>query len=81
MEHRIANGSSHSHGVFLLSSSGMDIIMRPGVVEYRVVGGTLDFTFFSGPSPRSVVEQFSAVTGKSMLPPLYALGLNLCRWG
>lgn len=81
LEHRIANGSSNSHGVFLMSSEGMDIIMRPGVIEYRIVGGTLDLTFFSGPTPQSVVEQYSAINGKSALPPLFSLGFNLCRWG
>jgi hypothetical protein len=30
--------TSLSHGVFLLSSQGMDVLLRPGVVEYRVLG-------------------------------------------
>ena len=59
----------------------MDIILREGVIEYRLVGGTLDLTFFSGPSPTEVVQQYGDVAGHSQLPPLFALGFNLCRWG
>lgn len=57
----------------------MDIILREGVIEYRLVGGTLDLTFFSGPSPTEVVQQYGDITGHSQLPPLFALGFNLCR--
>jgi alpha-glucosidase len=57
------------------------VILRPGVIQYRIVGGTLDFTFFSGPSPTAVVQQYGAVSGFSQLPPTFALGFNLCRWG
>lgn len=59
----------------------MDIILRDGVIEYRIVGGTLDLTFFSGPTPTAVVQQYGAITGFSQLPPLYGLGFNLCRCG
>lgn len=33
-----ANGKSSSHGVFLLSSQGMDILLRPGTIQYRTIG-------------------------------------------
>lgn len=75
------NGTSASHGVFLLNSAGMDIILRTGVIEYRIVGGTLDLTFYSGPTPIEVVQQHGEVSGFSHLPPEYALGYNQCRWG
>jgi hypothetical protein len=32
------------------SSNGMDVILRDGVIEYRAIGGTLDFCkYFNGP--------------------------------
>lgn len=76
LEHRMLpnTSSSVSHGVFLLNSAGMDIILREGVIEYRIVGGTLDLTFFSGPSPIEVIQQYGEVSGFSHLPPLYSLG-------
>jgi alpha-glucosidase len=32
------DGKSYSHGVFLLSSQGMDILLRPGTIQYRAIG-------------------------------------------
>ena len=70
-----------AHGVFLLNSHGMDVILRKGVLQYRVIGGTLDLYFLSGPSPVAVVEQYSAIVGKPLQAPDWALGFHLCRYG
>jgi alpha-glucosidase len=73
--------------VFLNSAAGADILlMSPtssnvSVIEYRMLGGTLDFYFFAGPSSQAVVEQYSEVVGKPIWTPLWAFGLHLCRWG
>jgi alpha-glucosidase len=56
-----STSSSSSHGVFLLNSHGMDILMRPGVLEYRVIGGTLDLYFVAGPRAIDVHEQYSQI--------------------
>lgn len=75
-----ANGSSStSHGVFLSSSQGMDIVLRDGVIEYRVLGGSLDFYFVAGPTPNAVIEQLSGAYGKPALPPYWAFGFHQCR--
>lgn len=37
-----------SHMVYFQSTSGLDVILRPKVIQYRAIGGTLDFRFFSG---------------------------------
>lgn len=49
----IRNGTDdqiESHVVHYQNTAGLDIIMRPGVIQYRAIGGTLDFRFFSGDS-------------------------------
>ncbi|KZO90710.1 glycoside hydrolase family 31 protein [Calocera viscosa TUFC12733] len=85
-------GNADSHGVFLLQTSGMDILLRPGVVQYRAIGGTFDFYFFSGDSasatgagttnsPLSVVEQYVQFVGLPQMPPLWGFGYHQCRWG
>lgn len=43
-------------------------------------GGELDYYFFSGPHPKQVVEEFTALTGRTPLPPLWALGYQQCRY-
>lgn len=33
----------NAHGVFLLNSNAMDIILQPNALTYRTIGGILDF--------------------------------------
>ncbi|XP_065212096.1 lysosomal alpha-glucosidase-like [Planococcus citri] len=74
--------SGASHGVFLLNSNAMDIILQPApAITYRTIGGVLDFYFFLGPSPRDVVSQYYEVIGTPFLPPYWSLGFHLCRFG
>lgn len=66
VEHRYAKdnktGSTkgRSHAVFLRNSHGMDVVLRNKAVEYRAIGGTLDFYFFAGPDPKQAIEQYGA---------------------
>ncbi len=59
----------------------MDILQRDGVIEWRVIGGTLDFYFVSGPTPIKAIEQYSEIAGKPQQMPDWAFGFQLCRWG
>ncbi|CAM9676465.1 unnamed protein product [Discosporangium mesarthrocarpum] len=43
-------------------------------------GGALDLVMLPGPTPREVFRQYSDVSGKPDLPPLFSLGLHQCRW-
>ncbi len=43
-------------------------------------GGELNYYFFYGPSPKKVVEDFTALVGRTPLPPLFALGYQQCRY-
>ncbi|ORY35079.1 glycoside hydrolase family 31 protein [Naematelia encephala] len=72
---------SLSHGVFLRNSHGTDVILRTGVVEYRTLGGTLDFTFLAGPEPHRVVQQYSNVVGRPAQMPYWSFGFHLCSIG
>ena len=46
-----------------------------------MLGGTLDFYFFSGPTPSQVIEQYSEVVGKPAWQNAWAFGYQQCRWG
>jgi alpha-glucosidase len=89
LEHRFSSTSntSSSHGVFLNSAAGADIMLLTpsssniSLIEYRMIGGTFDFYFFSGTSSQAVVEQYSEVVGKPNWNPLWSFGFHLCRWG
>ncbi|XP_060108603.1 lysosomal alpha-glucosidase [Heteronotia binoei] len=71
-----------AHGVFLLNSNAMDVILQPSpAITWRTTGGILDFYIFLGPDPKSVVRQYLDVIGYPFMPPYWALGFHLCRWG
>jgi len=42
------NSSVKTHAVYLQNTAGMDVILRERLIQYRAIGGTLDFRFFSG---------------------------------
>lgn len=44
------------------------------------LGGELDYYLFTGPTPAAVVEQLTRLTGRPLLPPLWALGFHQSRW-
>nr|XP_019012327.1 alpha-glucosidase [Kwoniella pini CBS 10737]OCF51108.1 alpha-glucosidase [Kwoniella pini CBS 10737] len=70
-----------SHGIFLLNSNGMDVILRDGVIQYRAIGGTFDFYVFSGPAPNDVAAQYAQAVGYPQVMPEWSFGFHLCRWG
>ena len=60
----------------------MDIILQPTpAVTYRTIGGIVDLFFMMGPTPEAVVSQYHDVIGHAVMPPYWALGFHLCRWG
>ncbi|EPT05586.1 hypothetical protein FOMPIDRAFT_1034256 [Fomitopsis schrenkii] len=89
LEHRYdeASNKAASHGVFHFSSAGSDtLLLTPpssdvSLIQYRVIGGTLNLYFFSGPTPQTVIEQYGQLIGLPTWQPLFGLGFHLCRWG
>ncbi|CAH1245724.1 MGAM [Branchiostoma lanceolatum] len=75
-----------ANGVMLLNSNAMDVTLQPGapdsapIVTYRVIGGVLDFYMFLGPSPENVVQQYTELIGRPVMPAYWGLGFQLCRW-
>lgn len=71
-----------AHGVFLLNSNAMDVVLQPSpALSWRSTGGILDVYVFVGPEPKSVVQQYLDVVGYPFMPPYWGLGFHLCRWG
>ncbi|KIJ64020.1 glycoside hydrolase family 31 protein [Hydnomerulius pinastri MD-312] len=89
VEHRFneTTNKSSSSGVLLLSAAGADILLQTppnsnvSFIEYRMIGGILDFYFFSGPTPADVIAQYGAIIGYPMWQPIWGFGFHLCRWG
>ncbi|KAJ7311650.1 glycosyl hydrolases family 31-domain-containing protein [Mycena albidolilacea] len=89
MDHRFnsTTDTSQSHGVFLLNANGADILLltppssNVSLIEYRLLGGTLDLYFLSGPTPLAVMQQYAEVVGTPTWQPYWGVGFHLCRWG
>ena len=43
-------------------------------------GGELNYYFIAGPEPKKVVEQYTALVGRTPLPPLWSLGYQQSRY-
>jgi alpha-glucosidase len=48
--------------------------------SFGAEGGELNYYFFYGPHPQRVLEEFTAMVGRTPLPPLWALGYQQCRY-
>ncbi|KAK9915638.1 hypothetical protein WJX75_001864 [Coccomyxa subellipsoidea] len=70
-----------THGVLLMNSHGMDIVLTQTQISYRVIGGVLDFYFFMGPTPHAVLEQLTSIVGRPFMPPYWSMGLMNSKYG
>jgi alpha-glucosidase len=43
-------------------------------------GGSLDYYYFAGPDPKRIISAYTALVGRSPLPPLWTLGYQQCRY-
>ncbi|XP_076845359.1 maltase-glucoamylase isoform X2 [Brachyhypopomus gauderio] len=74
--------TGHAHGVLLLNSNAMDVTLQPTpALTYRTIGGILDFYMVMGPTPELVVQQYTDMIGRPVLPAYWSLGFQLCRYG
>jgi len=49
-------------------------VESPTYFSFGADGGELNYYFFWGPSPRSVIQRFTELVGRIELPPLWSLG-------
>ncbi|CAH1773346.1 unnamed protein product [Owenia fusiformis] len=74
--------SNLAHGVLVLNSNAQDVTLSPlPSLKYRTIGGILDIYMFLGPSPENVVQQYTQAIGRPVMPPYWALGFHLSRYG
>jgi alpha-glucosidase len=72
-----------AHGIFLDNTFRSTFDVGHEAQELLALGvpaGELDYYFIEGPSPKQVIERYTALTGRMPLPPLWALGYHQCRY-
>ncbi|KKY27734.1 putative alpha-glucosidase precursor [Phaeomoniella chlamydospora] len=72
---------SYSHGVYLRNAHGQEILLRPSNVTWRMLGGSIDLFFFSGPSQPEVTSQYLKAVGLPAMQQYHTFGFHQCRWG
>lgn len=53
---------------------------NPDVTSFWARGGEMNYYFIYGPELLKVVEQYTLLTGRPELPPLWSLGYHQCKW-
>jgi maltase-glucoamylase len=53
--------------IFFWPLTDVTTLPYPGLT-YRTIGGGLDFFVFLGPKPEDVVEQYTNIIGRTMMP-------------
>jgi alpha-glucosidase len=72
-----------AHGLLLDSTHRVEFDLGkadPERATFRAAGGDLVYYVFCGPSPGDVLDRYTALTGRTPMPPLWALGNQQSRW-
>lgn len=72
--------TNKGYGVFVDSSDNVSFEVASEKVEYvgfSVPGEKLSYCFFYGPTPKEILRQYTALTGRPALPPAWSFGLWL----
>lgn len=72
--------TNRGYGVFVDSTDNVSFEVASEKVEYvgfSVPGEKLSYYFFYGPSPKEILNSYTALTGRPALPPAWSFGLWL----
>jgi alpha-glucosidase len=79
----VALKNGNAYGIFLDNTykSSFDFGKESrDFYSFGADGGELNYYFIAGPQPKQVIERYTALTGRTPLPPLYSLAYQQCRY-
>ena len=63
-----------------MSEVWLSLLKRTHGHHVHTQSGVLDNTVFPGPTFGQVMEAYTRLTGRPILPPMFALAYHQCRW-
>ncbi len=78
----MSTGENAPYGLFVDNSYRMHFDMGkadPAAYSWRAEGGSFEQYVFAGDSFADILNEYTALTGRPSLPPLWALGYTQCR--
>jgi alpha-glucosidase len=79
----LAMRKGDAYGIFLDNTYRSSFDFGKGsrdIYSFGAENGPLDYYFFYGPDPKKVLKDYTALTGRTPLPPRFALGYQQSRW-
>ena len=88
LAHGLVDGVGRTTGMFWFNPSETFVDIADGgsaALPYKQShwmseSGEIDFFLLPGPTPAAVYDQYTRLTGRQQLPPLFALGYHQCRY-
>ncbi|MGC9097907.1 MAG: glycoside hydrolase family 31 protein [Dictyoglomus sp.] len=80
----LAWNSEFSYGIFFDNTFRTYFNLGEESLKYYYFyadNGELDYYFIYGPTPKEVIENYTLLTGRYYMPPLFALGYQQSKWG
>lgn len=74
--------NGRAHGIFFDNTFRTTFDMKSDAENYSFAaeGGQIDYYVMAGPEPKSVLEQYTHITGRMPIPPKWALGYHQSRY-
>lgn len=78
----LAHNLETSYGLFFANTfrTVFDLKSKTDTYSFSADGGQLDYYLFAGPTLRDVIMQYTQLTGRTPLPPKWALGYHQSRY-
>lgn len=77
-----AEYESYTHGVFNRNAHAQEVLLRPGNITWRALGGSIDLYFYGGPDAETLMKSYQrTMVGYPAMQQYWTLGYHQCRWG
>ena len=75
------HAEGYTYAIALINSNLMEVEINDDLLIYRATGGVLDFYILVGETPGEVIACYHNLVGRTFMPPYWAYGYQLSKWG